>query len=152
MPSVKPVPDQYHSITPYLRIKNGAAKAIDFYVKVFGATERGRVAGPDGMINHAEIVIGDSVIMLSDAPPATADAQDGAPNGLVIYTADVDTVWNGAIAAGATEVRPLEDQFYGDRMGVLRDPFGNEWSLGMHIEDVSEEEIQRRMQAMPAMS
>lgn len=149
MAKVKAIPDEYGSITPYLYI-HGAADAIEFYKKAFGATERGRMPAPDGKIGHAEIQIGDSVIMLADAPERAADARNGVTSSLLIYTDDVDAMWKRALGAGATEVQPLENKFYGDRMGMVRDPFGHEWSLGTHVEDVSEEEMQRRMAAMPA--
>lgn len=146
MGTVKPIPEGYHSITPYLYVK-GAAKALDFYGKAFGATERMRMDMPDGTIGHAEIQIGDSVLMLADPPPRAGEAR-GVTGSLVLYVEDVDTVFKRAIDAGASEVEPLQDKFYGDRMGTLRDPFGFEWSLGTHIEDVSEEEMQRRMAQM----
>jgi PhnB protein len=150
MANVKAIPDEYHSVTPYLYIK-GAAKAIDFYKQAFGAEERMRMPGPDGTVGHAEIQIGDSVIMLADAPARAADTRNGVTSSLLIYTEDVDAMWKRAIAAGATEVQPLENKFYGDRMGTVRDPFGHEWSLGTHVEDVSPDEMQRRMAAaMPA--
>ena len=151
MASVKPIPDGYHSVTPYLYIK-GAAKAIDFYKRAFGATERMRMPGPNGTVGHAEIEIGDSVVMLADAPPTAADTSRGVTSSLLIYVKDVDATWKQALAAGASELQPLENKFYGDRMGMVRDPFGHEWSLGTHIEDVSPEEMERRMAAMPAMS
>lgn len=151
MANVKPIPDGYHSVTPYLYIK-GAGAAIDFYKKAFGAKERMRMPGPNNTVGHAEIEVGDSVIMLADAPPTAADARNGVTSSLLIYVDDVDATWKRALNAGATEVQPLENKFYGDRMGMVRDPFGHEWSLGTHIEDVSEEEMQRRMAAMPAMT
>lgn len=151
MANVKPIPDGYHSVTPYLYIK-GAARAIEFYTKAFGARERMRMPGPDGTIGHAEIEVGDSVIMLADAPERAADTRNGVTSSLLIYVDDVDSVFRRALGAGATEVQPLEDKFYGDRMGMVRDPFGHEWSLGTHVEDVSPEEMQRRADAMPAMS
>ncbi|HZP58043.1 MAG TPA: VOC family protein [Dehalococcoidia bacterium] len=151
MANVKPIPDGYHSVTPYLYIK-GAAQAIDFYKRAFGARERMRMAGPDGTVGHAEIQIGDSVVMLADAPATAADARKGVTSSLLIYTEDVDAMWKRALDAGATEVQPLENKFYGDRMGMVRDPFGHEWSLGTHIEDVSPQEMERRMAAMPASS
>jgi PhnB protein len=146
MGTVNPIPQGYHSITPYLYVE-GAAKALDFYGKIFGATERMRMDMPDGTVGHAEIEIGDSVVMLADAPPRATEAR-GITGSLVLYVEDVDAVFKRAIDAGASQVEPLENKFYGDRMGTLRDPFGFEWSLGTHVEDVSEEEMQRRMAQM----
>lgn len=151
MGSVKAIPDGYHSVTPYLYIK-GAGKAIDFYVKAFGAKETVRMDGPDGVVGHAEIQIGDSVVMLADAPDRAADARNGVTSSIVLYVEDADSMFKQAMGAGATEVQPMEDKFYGDRMGTVRDPFGQEWSIGTHIEDVTPEEMQRRMAALPAMA
>ncbi|MHB8378061.1 MAG: VOC family protein [Dehalococcoidia bacterium] len=149
MSNVKPIPDGYHSVTPYLYIK-GAAQAIVFYTNAFGATERVRMPGPGGTVGHAEIEVGDSVIMLADAPPRAADARNGVTSSILLYVEDVDAVFQRALDAGATVVQPIEDKWYGDRMGMVRDPFGHEWSLGTHIEDVSPEEGQRRSQAAMA--
>jgi PhnB protein len=151
MPNVKPIPDGYSSVTPYI-IVAGAAKAIEFYNSVFGATERMRLGGPDGKIGHAELEIGDSLIMLADehpemgalAPPTVG----GTPVGLHVYVADVDAVAAKAVAAGATLKRPVENQFYGDRLGSLIDPFGHLWHISTHVEDVSPDEIARRAAAM----
>jgi PhnB protein len=151
MPNVKPIPDGYSSVTPYI-IVAGAAKAIEFYKSVFGATERMRLGGPDGKIGHAELEIGDSLIMLADehpemgalAPPTVG----GTPVGLHVYVADVDAVAAKAVAAGATLKRPVENQFYGDRLGSLIDPFGHLWHISTHVEDVSPDEIARRAAAM----
>jgi PhnB protein len=151
MADVKPIPDGYHAITPYLYIK-GAAKAIQFYTDAFGATERMRMDGPNGSIGHAELEFGDSVVMLADAPERAADARNGVTASLMLYVPDADATFKCAIDAGATQVQPLENKFYGDRSGTLRDPFGQEWSIATHIEDVSPEEMGRRMAAMPAMS
>jgi len=147
----KPVPDGYHTATPYL-VVDGAAKAIEFYAGVFGATERMRMPGPGGKVGHAEIRIGDSVIMLADEHPEM-DARSpthfgGSPISIMIYVEDVDKQFKQAIAAGGTQVRPLTDQFYGDRSGTLKDPFGHSWHLSTHKEDVSMEEMNRRMAAM----
>jgi PhnB protein len=150
MSNMKPIPDGYHTVTPYLYIK-GAAKAIEFYAKAFGARERMRMAGPDGTVGHAEIEIGDSVIMLAEAPARAGDAAKGVTSSILLYVEAVDAVFKRALDAGATAVQPLEDKFYGDRMGMVRDPFGHEWSLGTHIEDVAPDEMQRRAAAMPAM-
>ena len=149
--SVQPIPAGYHSVTPYLIIK-GAAEAIEFYKRVFGATELMRVPGPGGVLMHAEIKIGDSIIMLADECPQM-DALGpktigGSPVGLMLYLPNVDEVFHRAIAAGAKELRPLQNQFYGDRSGTVEDPFGHKWTISTHIEDVSSEEIERRLSAM----
>jgi PhnB protein len=150
MTKVNPIPEGYHSVTPYLSIK-GAAKAIDYYKEVFGATELFRMAAPDGKIGHAEIKIGNSPIMLADEFPemefVSPQTLGGSPIGLMIYVDDVDTMFNKAIGAGATEVKPLQDQFYGDRSGTLKDPFGHVWTVATHVEDVAPEELQKRAAA-----
>ncbi|HVJ73068.1 MAG TPA: VOC family protein [Casimicrobiaceae bacterium] len=146
--TVKATPAGYHSVTPYLCIR-GAAKALDFYARAFGAKEKFRL--PMGeRIGHAEILIGDSHVMLADEMDDHRSPQSygGTPVSLMIYTDDVDAMFKRAIAAGATQKRPVENQFYGDRTGVLVDPFGHVWSIATHVEDVSEEEIGRRMAAM----
>jgi PhnB protein len=149
--AVKPIPEGYHSVTPYLIIK-GAAKALEFYKKAFGARELMRVPGPQGTIGHAEIQIGDSRIMLADECPGgeflSPTSRGGTSVSLLIYCEDVDNRFNQALAAGARVIRPLQDQFYGDRSGAVEDPFGHQWSISTHVEDVSMEEIQRRMDAM----
>ena len=145
--AVKPIPEGYHAVTPYLVIK-GATAAIDYYKKVFGATERMRMDAPGGTVGHAELVIGDSTIMLADEFPdmgfRSPKTLGGSPVSLVLYVADVDTVFKRAVGAGAKELRPVADQFYGDRMGTLEDPFGHVWSVATHTEDVSPDEMQRR--------
>lgn len=150
MAKVNPIPEGYHSVTPYLSIK-GAAKAIDYYKEVFGATELFRMGAPDGKIGHAEIKIGNSPIMLADEFPemefVSPQTLGGSPIGLMIYVDDVDTMFNKAIGAGATEVKPLQDQFYGDRSGTLKDPFGHVWTVATHVEDVAPEELQKRAAA-----
>jgi PhnB protein len=150
MANVKPIPDGYHSVTPYLIIK-GAADAIEFYKKAFGATELFRMGGPDGTIGHAEIKIGDSPIMLADQQPemgyVSPATLGGTPVSIMIYVEDVDTIFNQAIAAGGESVKPLQDQFYGDRSGSLKDPFGHMWHVATHKEDVSPEEMDKRMAA-----
>jgi PhnB protein len=151
MPNVKPIPEGYHTVTPYLYIK-GAGKAIEFYKKAFGAKETVRMDGPDGTVGHAEIQIGDSLIMLADAPPTAADTRNGVTSSIVLYVNDADSTFKQAVDAGATQVQAMEDKFYGDRMGSVRDPFGHEWSIGTHIEDVTPDEMKRRMAAMPAMT
>lgn len=148
---VQAIPDGYHALTPYLAVRD-AARAIAFYQAAFGAVERLRMAGPDGKIAHAEVQIGDSILMLSDEFPEWGATSPQALNGtsvkIFLYTNDVDAMWARALAAGATEKIPLENQFYGDRSGRLSDPFGHEWALSQHVEDVSEEEIVRRHQEM----
>jgi PhnB protein len=148
--TVKPIPDGYHSVTPYLSI-SGAAAAIDFYKKAFGAVELFRMEQPDGKIGHAEIKIGDSPIMLADEFPEMNSigpkTLGGTSVSLLIYVEDVDTVFKTAIEAGAQEQRPVENKFYGDRMGSLVDPFGHIWHVGTHVEDVSPEEMEKRAAA-----
>lgn len=148
--AVQPVPPGYHNVTPYM-IVDGAAKAIEFYKKAFGATELLRMPGAEGKITHAEIKIGDSPVMLADEFPDMnakgPKAFGGSPTSLMIYVDDVDQVFARALEAGAKEVRPLQNQFYGDRSGTLIDPFGHQWTVATHVEDVSEEEIQRLMAA-----
>ena len=149
--AVKAIPEGYHSITPYLVIK-GASGAIDYYKRVFGAKERMRMDAPGGMIGHAELEIGDSVVMLADEFPEQGfkgpRAFGGSPVSVLLYVEKVDDVWKRAIEAGAKQLKPLADQFYGDRMGTLEDPFGHVWSLATHVEDVSPEEMERRQQEM----
>lgn len=145
--AVKPIPEGYSTVTPYLIIK-GAAEAIEFYKNAFGAQELFRMPMPDGRVGHAEIQIGDARIMLAEEVEEmghrSPQSLGGCPVGFVVYVENVDTEFQRAIDAGATLVRPLEDKFYGDRMGSVRDPFGYEWSLGTHIEDVAPEEMARR--------
>jgi PhnB protein len=145
---VKPIPDGYHSVTPYL-VCRGAARAIDYYKKVFGAEELMRMPAPGDRVGHAELRIGDSVVMLADEHPEmgarSPETVGGTPVSLMVYVADVDAVYKKAIAGGARENRPLADQFYGDRSGTITDPFGHQWTIATHIEDVSPEEMERRM-------
>ncbi len=147
---VKPIPEGYHSVTPYL-IVQGAADAIAFYHQAFGATELFRMPDPDGKIGHAEIKIGDSPIMLADEHPQmnfrSPHAFGGTPVSLMIYMEDVDTVVDRAVFAGAKLVKPVQDQFYGDRSGTIIDPFGHQWTIATHTEDVAPEEMNRRMEA-----
>lgn len=147
---VKPVPDGYHTATPYLIVK-GAAKAIEFYKQAFGATELERMEMPDGKIAHAEIKIGDSIIMLGDEAPQhgtrSPQALGGSPCGLYLYVEDVDKTFNQAVTAGATVTMPVKDQFYGDRNGNLVDPFGHTWYVATRKEDLSMDEIRQRMRA-----
>ena len=148
--AVKAVPEGYNTVTPYLICK-GAAAAIDYYTKVFGATELMRHGGPDGTVGHAEIKIGDSVIMLADEFPdlqfLSPKTVGGTAVGMMLYVTDVDAVFERALAAGAREHQPLEDKFYGDRAGTLIDPFGHMWMVATHVEDVSPEEMSRRAEA-----
>jgi PhnB protein len=153
--AVKYIPEGYHNATPYLIIK-GAARAIDFYKQVFGATELMRFPGPGGSIGHAEIKIGDSPIMLADEAPQmgyrSPQSIGGTPVSLMLYVQDVDKVVDRAVKAGARLERPVADQFYGDRNGTIQDPFGHVWTIGTHKEDVSPEEMQRRAAAMAPSS
>lgn len=148
MAKVKAIPEGYHSVTPYLFIK-GAASAIDYYKNVFGAKERVRMPGPNDRVMHAELEIGDSIIMLADENPqagTTSPQTAGGPsNSLHLYVEDVDTVTQKAVSGGAKLVRPVKDEFYGDRMATISDPFGQIWSIATHIEDVSPEEMKNRM-------
>ena len=148
--AVKPIPDGYHTATPYLII-GGAADAIEFYKKAFGATELFRFPTPDGQIGHAEIKIGDSPIMMADEFPEMGykgpQTLGGSPVSLMIYVEDVDTVFNRAVEAGATVKEAVSDKFYGDRIGTLTDPFGHVWHVSTHKEDVSIEEMKRRAKA-----
>jgi PhnB protein len=149
--AVKPIPDGYHSVTPYL-ILDDAARALEFYKKAFGAVELLRMPGPNGKIGHAEIRIGDSTIMLADEHPAmgarSARTIGGSPISLMVYVENVDAMVAQAVAAGGKLVRPVADQFYGDRTGTLADPFGHVWSLATHVEDVAPEEMDRRLKEM----
>ena len=148
--AVKPIPEGYHSVTPYLIIE-GAGEAIEFYQKAFGAKELFRFPTPDGKIGHAEIKIGDSQIMLADAYPAMGyngpKSLGGSPVSLMIYVENVDTVFNQAVEAGAAVKEALTDKFYGDRTGSLIDPFGHVWHVSTHTEDVSMEEMEKRAKA-----
>ncbi len=145
--AVKPIPEGYHSVTPYL-VLDDAAKAIDYYAKAFGATELMRMNGPEGKIGHAEIKIGNSVVMLADENPAwnakSARALGGSPVSLMVYVEDCDAAFKRAVAAGAQEVKPVQDQFYGDRSGTLTDPFGLMWTISTHKEDIEPDEMTRR--------
>ena len=154
--AVKPIPEGYGTVTPYLTVDDAAA-AIDYYKKAFGATERGRMETPDGKVGHAELLIGDSLVMLSDAmPQATAQAPKelgGTSAGVFLYVEDVDAVVKSAIDAGGTVEMEVADQFWGDRFGTVLDPFGHLWSVATHVEDVPPEEMaERAKEAMAAMS
>jgi PhnB protein len=145
--SVKGIPEGYHSVTPYLAVHDAAA-ALDFYKRAFGARERMRMAAPGGKVGHAEIEIGGSCIMLADEYPAigfrSPRAIGGTPVTLHLYVEDVDTVVKEASVAGAKEVRPVKDEFYGDRTGTIQDPFGHVWHIATHKEDMSRDELRRR--------
>ncbi len=144
----KPIPEGYHSVTPYL-VLDDAANAIEFYKKAFGAEEKYRLPMGD-KIGHAEIKIGDSFVMLADEFPEMGHlgpkSRGGTTVSLLIYLPDVDTAFKKALDAGATQTKPLENQLWGDRMGTVTDPFGHQWSLSTHVEDVSEDEIARRFE------
>jgi len=143
----KAIPDGYHTVTPYLVIKD-AAKALEFYKEAFGATELVRMPTPDGKVMHAEIRIGDSLIMMADECPDWNAlgplTLGGTTVSIMLYVEDVDTVVNRAVAGGAKVLMPVADQFWGDRMGTLVDPFGHKWSVATHKEDVTPEEIKKR--------
>jgi PhnB protein len=145
--AVKPIPDGYHTVTPYL-VLGGAAKAIEFYKQAFGAEELFRMADPSGKVGHAEIKIGDSIIMLADEHPEMGykgpQSIGGTPVSIMLYVRDVDAVAAKAVAAGATVTRPVQNQFYGDRSGTFTDPFGHVWTVATHVEDLSPDEIGRR--------
>lgn len=154
MTKVKPIPDGYHSVTPYLYI-DGAARAIDFYKQAFGAVEVMRLEAPGGKIGHAEIKIGDSHVMLADEFPEMGargpHTIGGTAVGLMVYLPDVDVV-DRAVKAGATLERPVENKFYGDRTGGIIDPFGHRWYISTHVEDVPPEEMEKRAAAAMAAS
>ena len=145
--AVKPIPDGYHSVTPYL-ILDDAARAIEFYKKAFGAVELMRMPAPGGKIGHAEIKIGDSPVMLADESPEmghrSARTLGGSPISLMVYVKDVDAVVAQAVAAGGKLVRPVANQFYGDRTGGVDDPFGYHWYIATHVEDVPMDELEKR--------
>ena len=153
MADVKPIPEGYPQVTPYLCV-DGAKAAIEFYERVLGAKERMHMPGPDGKIGHAELQLGDSLIMLSDEFPEGGvrgpKAVGGTPVMISVYVDDSDAVFDAALEAGATSLRPVEDQFYGDRTGQFEDPFGHRWSVATHVEDVPPDEMEKR--AAEAMS
>ena len=148
--AVQPIPAGYHTVTPYLIVRD-AANAIDFYKQAFGALELFRMAGPGGKIGHAEIKIGDSPIMLADEFPEMGfrgpESLGGSGVGILLYVEDVDGRFNQAIAVGGKELKPVENQFYGDRSGTLTDPFGHVWTIATHKEDIEPEELNRRAEA-----
>lgn len=154
--AVKPIPEGYRSVSPALAV-DGAAEAIEFYKRAFGAKERFVMPGPEGMIAHAELEIGDSVVMLSDPFPHSTvrppKELGGTSVGVFVYVEDVDSVFEQAVKEGATVTMALEDMFWGDRFGSVTDPYGHSWSLATHVEDVPPEEMEERSkQAMAAMS
>jgi len=154
--SAKPIPEGYHTLTPYLAVDD-AAKAIDFYKEAFGATEKMRMEAPGGKIGHAELEIGDSLVMLSDPFPQSTvkspNALGGTSASVFMYVEDVDAVVQQAVDVGATVTMEVEDQFWGDRFGSISDPFGHTWSIATHVEDLTPEEIaERGKAAMAAMS
>jgi PhnB protein len=150
MATVKPIPEGYPRVIPYLSI-DGATAAIDFYKNVFGAKERVRMPAPEGKIGHAELELGDSVVMLADVFPGMSapspKALGGTPVSIMVYVEDVDSVFDRALKAGAKAERPVENQFYGDRVGQFEDPFGHKWFVATHVEDVSPEEMEKRAAA-----
>jgi PhnB protein len=147
--SVKPIPDGYHSLTPFLTVRD-ADRAIEFYKQAFGAVERGVMKMPDGKVMHAELLIGDSIIMLADEFPGfgslSPQTTGGAGMGLHIYIDGVDAAFDRAVKAGATVEMPVMDMFWGDRYGRLKDPFGHKWSIGTHTADLSIDEMKRGME------
>lgn len=149
--AVSYIPDGYHSVTPYLIVDDGP-RALEFYKRAFGAVELFRLDMPDGRLGHAEFTVGDSHIMLAEEFPEmealAPKSIGGTAVSLMVYTEDADAMFARALEAGAVALRPVADQFYGDRAGMLRDPFGHKWSIATHIEDVSAAELERRTQAM----
>jgi PhnB protein len=147
----KPIPDNYPQVMPYL-IVAGANEAIEFYKGVLGATERMRLEGPDGKVGHAELQIGEAVIMLADENPGMniegPKSVGGTPVTIHVYIEDADAAFERAVQAGATPLRAVEDQFYGDRSGQFEDPYGHRWNVATHVEDVSEEEMSQRAAEM----
>ena len=153
--SVKPVPEGYHTLTPFLTVRD-AARAIEFYKQAFGAVERGVAKGPDGKVMHAELKVGDSIFMLADEYPefgaVSPQSSGGAGMSLHIYVDGVDAAFDRAVKAGAQVEMPVSDQFWGDRYGKLKDPFGHKWSIATHIKDMSADEMKRSMdEAMQKM-
>ena len=153
MSPVNPIPEGYPRLSPYLCVEN-AARAIDFYTAVLGATVKMRMDGPDGKIGHAELALGDSIIMLADEYPDMGFLSPARIGGTAVtlhtYVEDVDAVFEKALAAGAKSLRPVENQFYGDRSGQFEDPFGHRWNVASHVEDIDEEEMARRAEQAAA--
>lgn len=151
MANVKPIPDGYPQVTPYLAVDDANA-AIDFYTTVFGARERMRMDAPGGKVGHAELQFGDSLVMLADEFPEMGNRSPrsvgGTPVTISVYVDDVDAAFDRALRAGAKELRPLENQFYGDRTAQIEDPFGHRWSISTHVEDIPPDEMQRRAAEM----
>jgi PhnB protein len=147
--AVKPIPEGYHTLTPYMTVRD-AARAIEFYKKAFGATERGVMKDPTGKVMHAELLIGDSIVMLADEYPdygaLSPETVGGSSMGLHIYVDNVDAAFDRAIKAGARVEMPVMDQFWGDRYGKLKDPFGHKWSIATHTKDLSADEMKRGME------
>jgi PhnB protein len=153
--SVKPIPEGYHTLTPYLTVRD-APRAIEFYKQAFGAKERGVMKDPSGRVMHAELIIGDSIIMLADEFPqmgvVSPEAIGGSASGLHIYVEDVDSAFDRAVKAGGITEMPVMDMFWGDRYGKLKDPFGHKWSIATHKADLSADEMDRGMkEAMAQM-
>ena len=148
---VNPIPEGFHTLTPYLHVK-GAKEALDFYREALGAEETYRMDAPDGTIMHAEMRVGDSHLMLSeereDWGNLSPSTLGGTPFSLMVYVKDCDAVIERALAAGATELMPVRDHFYGDRSGMVEDPFGHRWNISTHVEDVPPDELDRRMREM----
>jgi uncharacterized glyoxalase superfamily protein PhnB len=153
--AVKAIPEGYHTVTPYLTVRE-ARRAIEFYRQAFGAVELFRMPGPGGKVMHAEIRIGDSIVMLTDEAPEmgsrSPEALGGTPVSLYLYVPDVDAVVARAAQAGATVTTPVQNMFWGDRFGQVADPFGHRWSLATHVEDLAPEEIARRREAVVGAS
>ncbi|MFC4376023.1 VOC family protein [Nocardia halotolerans] len=151
MSDVNPIPDGYPTICPGISCA-GAAQALEFYTAIFGATERMRMQSPDGTVMHSELLVGDSVLMVGDPVPEMGfldpKAVGGSPVNLMVYVPDADAAFAAALDAGAAEIAPMTDQFYGDRSGAFEDPWGHRWTVATHIEDVAPEEMERRMAAM----
>ncbi|MFC6011930.1 VOC family protein [Nocardia lasii] len=151
MSAVSPIPEGYPRICPGISCA-GAAVALDFYIDIFGATERMRMQAPDGTVMHSELLIGDSVLMVGDPVPEMGfrdpKSVGGSPVNLTVYLPDADAAFTAALAAGATAITPMTDQFYGDRSGSFEDPWGHHWTVATHVEDVAPDEMQRRMAEM----
>jgi PhnB protein len=151
--AVQPVPEGYHTVTPYLAVED-ASSAIEFYQRAFGAKERGRMGGPGDMVMHAELEIGDSLVMLSDPFPQASTKPPkelgGTSVSIFLYVDDIDSVYKQAVDAGATSVAEPDDMFWGDRFGAVQDPFGHTWTIATHVEDVPPEEMEKRSQEFMA--
>lgn len=151
MATVKPIPDDYPRVSPVLLV-DGAARAIAFYTEILGATERLRIDAPGGKVGHAELQIGDSLLMVADEEPDMdmrgPRSVGGTPVSLHVYVEDADAVFERAVRAGARELQPMADQFYGDRSGQFEDPFGHRWSVATHVEDVPDDEMRRRVEEL----